>query len=77
MSSMAAGISLTGDDGVVLEVRDMISYLLTKVDRDTWRRVVADWMVAQRYGVTKWWLRSRPQGALVLSIACYLTLLWR
>jgi len=39
MSSMAAGISLTGDDGVVLDVRDVISYLLTRVDRGKWRRM--------------------------------------
>jgi hypothetical protein len=52
MSSMAAGLSLTDDDGVVLEVRDVISYLLPKVDRAKWRRVVADRMVAQRYGVS-------------------------
>lgn len=50
-SSMAAGISLTDDDGVVLEVRDVIAYLLPKVDRDRWRRVVSDPMVAQRYGL--------------------------
>ncbi len=52
MSSMAAGISLTDDDGVVLEVRDVISYLLPKVDREKWRRVVADRMVAQWYGAS-------------------------
>jgi hypothetical protein len=52
MSSMAAGISLTDDDGVVLEVREVIAYLLPKVDKDKWRRVVADRMVAQRYGLT-------------------------
>ncbi len=33
-SSMAAGISLTDDDGVLHEVRDVISYLLPKVDRE-------------------------------------------
>lgn len=41
----------TDGDGVVLEVRGMISYLLPKVDRNKWRRVVAERMVAQRYGV--------------------------
>ena len=51
MSSAATALSLA-DDGVVLEVRDVIAYLLPKVVRDRWRRVVADRMVAQRYGVT-------------------------
>ncbi len=46
---MAAAISLT--DGVVLDVRDVIAYVLLKVDRDKWRWVVADRLVAQRYGM--------------------------
>ncbi len=51
MSWMAAGISLTDDGGVVPEVRDVIAYLLPEVDRDKWRRVVGERIVAQRYRV--------------------------
>ena len=45
-------LSLMADDGVVLDVWDVITYLLAKVDRDKWRRVVAERMVGQRYGMT-------------------------